>query len=54
MKVTVESFEQLMAVNACGTVLCHKPAAKQMIAQGRGGRIIGGHPYSFLSYITLL
>jgi len=30
-----------MAVNARGTMLCYKHAAKQMIAQGRGGRIIG-------------
>jgi NAD(P)-dependent dehydrogenase (short-subunit alcohol dehydrogenase family) len=30
-----------MAVNARSTMLCYKHAAKQMIAQGRGGRIIG-------------
>jgi len=30
-----------MAVNARGTMLCYKHAGKQMIAQGRGGRIIG-------------
>ena len=53
MKVTVESFDQLMAVNARGTMLCYKYAAKQMIAQGRGGRIIGAYPANFLSYITL-
>jgi predicted dehydrogenase len=28
-------------VNARSTFLCYKHAAKQMIAQGRGGRIIG-------------
>jgi NAD(P)-dependent dehydrogenase (short-subunit alcohol dehydrogenase family) len=36
-----------MAVNARSTFLCYKHAAKQMIAQGRGGRIIGAkisHP----------
>ena len=41
-----------MAVNARGTFLCYKYAAAQMIAQDRGGRIIGassvagklGHP----------
>ena len=53
MKVTVESFDQLMAVNARGTMLCYKHAAKQMISQGRGGRIIGAYPASFLSYIIL-
>lgn len=30
-----------MAVNARGTFLSYKYAAAQMIAQGRGGRIIG-------------
>ena len=54
MKVTVESFDQLMAVNARGTMLCYKHAAKQMISQGRGGRIIGAYPASFLSYIALI
>ncbi|KAI9465834.1 hypothetical protein BJY52DRAFT_1242930, partial [Lactarius psammicola] len=38
---TVENFDRLMAVNARGTMLCYKHAGKQMIAQGRGGRIIG-------------
>ena len=49
-KVTVEGFDRLMAVNARGTMLCYKHAGKQMIAQGRGGRIIGTHlsPTSFL------
>ena len=31
----------MMAINARSTFLCYKHAAKQMIAQGRGGRIIG-------------
>ena len=30
-----------MTVNARSTMLCYKYAANQMIAQGRGGRIIG-------------
>jgi NAD(P)-dependent dehydrogenase (short-subunit alcohol dehydrogenase family) len=30
-----------MTVNARSTMLCYKHAANQMIAQGRGGRIIG-------------
>ena len=37
----VESFDRVMAVNVRSTMLCYKYAAKQMIAQGRGGRIIG-------------
>jgi NAD(P)-dependent dehydrogenase (short-subunit alcohol dehydrogenase family) len=38
---TIENFDRLMAVNARGTMLCYKHAGKQMVAQGRGGRIIG-------------
>ncbi|KAI0261783.1 NAD-binding protein [Gloeopeniophorella convolvens] len=40
-QTTVEDFDRMMAVNARGTMLCYKHAAKQMISQGRGGRIIG-------------
>ena len=35
-----ETWDRLMEVNAKGTFLCSKAAAKQMIKQGRGGRII--------------
>ena len=35
-----EIWDQLMEVNAKGTFLCSKAAAKQMIKQGKGGRII--------------
>lgn len=38
---TVGEWDRLFAVNVRGTFLCYKHAAKQMIAQGRGGRIIG-------------
>ncbi|KAI0067046.1 NAD(P)-binding protein [Artomyces pyxidatus] len=38
---TVEAFDRTLAVNARGVMLCYKHAGKQMIAQGRGGRIIG-------------
>ncbi|KAN0130076.1 hypothetical protein V8E53_012021 [Lactarius tabidus] len=41
MDTTVENFDRSMAVNARGTMLCYKYAGKQMISQGRGGRIIG-------------
>ncbi|TFY56396.1 hypothetical protein EVG20_g8941 [Dentipellis fragilis] len=37
----LEEFEQTLAVNTRGPLLCYRYAAKQMIAQGRGGRIIG-------------
>ncbi|KAG1739901.1 uncharacterized protein EDB91DRAFT_1248661 [Suillus paluster] len=38
---TVESWDNIMAINARGPYLCYKYAAIQMINQGRGGRIIG-------------
>ncbi|KAI0280881.1 hypothetical protein BGY98DRAFT_914065 [Russula aff. rugulosa BPL654] len=41
LDTTVDDFDRLMAINARSTFLCYKHAAKQMIAQGRGGRIIG-------------
>jgi NAD(P)-dependent dehydrogenase (short-subunit alcohol dehydrogenase family) len=39
--VSAEGFDRVMAINARGPMLCYKYAGKQMIAQGRGGRIIG-------------
>ncbi|KAI0261211.1 NAD-binding protein [Gloeopeniophorella convolvens] len=35
------AFDKQFAVNVRGVMLCYKYAAKQMVAQGRGGRIIG-------------
>ncbi|ESK93374.1 acetoin reductase [Moniliophthora roreri MCA 2997] len=37
----VEIVDKIMSVNFRGVFLCYKYAAKQMITQGRGGRIIG-------------
>ena len=34
-------MDRLYSINVRGTFLCYKYAATQMIAQGRGGRIIG-------------
>ncbi|KAF8993622.1 acetoin reductase family protein [Cyathus striatus] len=39
--VTVEEWERVFSVNARGVFLCYKHAAKRMIEQGRGGRIMG-------------
>jgi NAD(P)-dependent dehydrogenase (short-subunit alcohol dehydrogenase family) len=41
---SVEDFDRILAVNVRGTFNCYKHAAKQMISQGRGGRIIGQPP----------
>ncbi|KAH7872719.1 MAG: short chain oxidoreductase [Lentinula lateritia] len=39
--VTLDEWERAFAVNVRGTFLCYKYASLQMIAQGRGGRLIG-------------
>ncbi|OSX63546.1 hypothetical protein POSPLADRAFT_1138933 [Postia placenta MAD-698-R-SB12] len=41
MEVSAADWDRVMAVNVRGTMLCYKYAAKQMVKQGRGGRIIG-------------
>ncbi|KAF7968381.1 hypothetical protein HWV62_30877 [Athelia sp. TMB] len=40
-EVTAEDFERIFAVNVKGVFFCYKHAGLQMVAQGRGGRIIG-------------
>lgn len=39
--VEVEQWDRLMAVNLRGPMLAYKYAGRQMIKQGRGGRLIG-------------
>ena len=34
-------WDRICAINARGPFLCYKHAAVQMLAQGRGGRIVG-------------
>jgi meso-butanediol dehydrogenase/(S,S)-butanediol dehydrogenase/diacetyl reductase len=40
MEVDEENFEEIVRVNTWGVIVCTQEAAKQMIAQGRGGKII--------------
>jgi D-sorbitol dehydrogenase (acceptor) len=40
VEITRESFERLFQINVAGTLFTMKAAARQMIAQGRGGKII--------------
>lgn len=40
VEITRESYERLFKINVGGTLFCMQAAARQMIAQGRGGRII--------------
>ena len=41
LEVTPEEFDHLMSINLRGVYLCYTAAARQMIAQGGGGKIIG-------------
>src|SRR5204863_8333928 len=40
MEVDEANFEQIVRVNTWGVIVCTQEAAKQMIAQGNGGKII--------------
>jgi len=40
VEITRESYERLFSINVSGTLFTLQAAAKQMIAQGRGGKII--------------
>ncbi|KAJ7464502.1 NAD-binding protein [Mycena latifolia] len=41
LEMSTEDWDRTFAVNCRGTWLCYKHAARQMIKQGNGGRIIG-------------
>src|SRR5207253_4080055 len=40
MEVDEENFDQIVRVNTWGVIVCTQEAARQMIAQGSGGKII--------------
>ena len=40
MDVDQENFEEIIRVNTWGVIVCTQEAAKQMIAQGSGGKIV--------------
>jgi meso-butanediol dehydrogenase/(S,S)-butanediol dehydrogenase/diacetyl reductase len=40
MDIDEENFEQIVRVNTWGVIVCTQEAAKQMIAQGSGGKIV--------------
>ena len=41
LELTPEDWDQLMAINLRGAFFCYQEAARQMISQGTGGKIIG-------------
>src|SRR5580765_6267689 len=40
MEIDEENFEQIVRVNTWGVILCTQEAARQMIVQGTGGKIV--------------
>lgn len=51
LELSVEEYDNVMAVNARSVMLAIKHAGRQMVKQGQGGRIIGmppGHSMSTL------
>jgi meso-butanediol dehydrogenase / (S,S)-butanediol dehydrogenase / diacetyl reductase len=40
MEVDEENFDSIVRVNTWGAIVCTQEAARQMIAQGRGGKIV--------------
>lgn len=40
LEETVEDWQRILAINTTGAFLCGQVAARHMVAQGRGGRII--------------
>ncbi|EPT03372.1 NAD-binding protein [Fomitopsis schrenkii] len=45
LMVPTQEWDRVLNINLRGVMLCYKYAAKQMVEQGRGGRIIG-MPYT--------
>jgi meso-butanediol dehydrogenase/(S,S)-butanediol dehydrogenase/diacetyl reductase len=41
LETTEQDWERTFAVNVAGVFHCYRAAARQMVAQGRGGRLIG-------------
>lgn len=58
LDISVDEWDQVMAVNVRGTFLSYQAAAKQMIAQGGGGKIIGAasivafRPFALLAHYS--
>ncbi|MCR6483653.1 acetoin reductase [Amycolatopsis sp. OK19-0408] len=58
LEITPEDWDRMMAINARGIFLCYQAAAKQMIEQGHGGKIIGAasivahRPFALLGHYS--
>lgn len=54
LDTTVDDFDRVMRINARSVFLAYKHGAKQMLAQGRGGRLIGELNSLFLVCMQLV
>ncbi|UJR20498.1 hypothetical protein I4U23_023626 [Adineta vaga] len=58
LEITTEDWDKMFAVNLRGVFLCYREAAKIMIEQGKGGKIIGAcsivgyKPFPMLSHYS--
>ncbi|MBB4689228.1 acetoin reductase [Amycolatopsis jiangsuensis] len=58
LEITPEDWDRMLAVNARGMFLCYQAAAKRMIEQGGGGKIIGAasivahRPFAMLGHYS--
>ena len=52
--MTVDVWDHIMCVNVRSVMLAYKHAARQMIKQGRGGRIVGTFAVPILLRIICL
>ncbi|KZP26769.1 NAD(P)-binding protein [Athelia psychrophila] len=46
VETTAEDFDRIFNINVKGVFFCYKYAGLQMVAQGRGGRIIGASSFT--------
>jgi meso-butanediol dehydrogenase/(S,S)-butanediol dehydrogenase/diacetyl reductase len=58
LEMSADEWDQVMSVNLRGAFLCYQAAAKQMIAQGKGGKILGAasivafRPFALLAHYS--
>ncbi len=54
LEISAQDWDKIMATNLRGVFLCYKEAAKVMIAQGKGGKIIGASSVAAYKYFPFV